>query len=142
MTRFNISLRRGVDMVIFALNNHLGGEIFVPKICSYRIMDVAAAIGPECKTKIIGLRPGEKIHEEMITDSDSLKTIDLGKYYVIMPAISESYTESEYLRHHNAKKVPFGFRYNSETNDEWETVDSLKALIKEYLDIPFKVNSL
>ena len=90
-------------MVIFALNNHLGGEIFVPKISSYRIMDVAAAIGSDCKTEIIGIRPGEKIHEEMITDSDSLKTIDLGKYYVILPAISESYTELEYLHHHKAK---------------------------------------
>ena len=133
MTRFNISLQAGVDMVMYALEHHLGGEIFVPKIPSYRILDVAEAIDPECKTPIVGIRPGEKLHEEMITDTDSLNTIDLGEYYAILPSVSFSCTEDDYLSHHKAKKVPFGFKYNSGTNDRWETVDSLKDLISKHV---------
>lgn len=133
MTRFNISLQAGVDMVMYALEHHLGGEIFVPKIPSYRILDVAEAIDPECKTPIVGIRPGEKLHEEMITDTDSLNTIDLGEYYAILPSVSFSCTEEDYLSHHKAKKVPFGFKYNSGTNDRWETVDSLKDLISKHV---------
>ena len=86
MTRFNISLSQGVDMVYWAIKNSLGGEIFVPKIPSYRIADVAQAIGPSCKHNIVGIRPGEKMHEEMITSSDSFSTIDLGNYYAILPS--------------------------------------------------------
>lgn len=129
MTRFNISLQAGVDMVMYALEHHLGGEIFVPKIPSYRILDVAQAIAPECETPTVGIRPGEKLHEEMITDTDSLNTIDLGKYYAILPSVSFAFNESDFLSHHKAKKVPFGFRYNSGTNDQWESVDSLRNLI-------------
>ncbi|EPJ44441.1 MAG: UDP-glucose 4-epimerase [Osedax symbiont Rs1] len=139
MTRFNISLQDGVDLVMFALKSHLGGEIFIPKIPSYRIMDIAEAIAPKCKTKITGIRPGEKLHEEMITDSDSLNTIDLGKYYAILPSVSYTYDEAEYLEHHKAIKVPFGFKYNSETNTEWETIDSLRQLIVEHIDPNFEV---
>jgi UDP-N-acetylglucosamine 4,6-dehydratase len=124
MTRFNISLQAGVDMVMYALEHHLGGEIFVPKIPSYRILDITEAVDPECETPIVGIRPGEKLHEEMITDTDSLNTIDLGKYYAIRPSVSFSCSEDDYLSHHKAKKVPFGFKYNSGTNDQWETVDS------------------
>jgi len=138
MTRFNISLQDGVDMVLFALENHIGGEIFVPKIPSYKILDVAKAIAPGCRTKIVGIRPGEKLHEEMITDTDSLNTIDLGKFYVILPSVSLNYTEEEYLSHHKAVKVPLGFRYSSETNAEWETVDSLRSLIKMHVDNSFE----
>ena len=138
MTRFNISLQDGVDMVLYALENHIGGEIFVPKIPSYKILDVAEAIAPGCRTKVVGIRPGEKLHEEMITDTDSLNTIDLGKFYVILPSVSLNYSEEEYLFHHKAVKVPFGFRYNSETNVEWETVDSLRSLIKVHLDNSFE----
>jgi len=138
MTRFNISLQDGVDMVLYALENHIGGEIFVPKIPSYKILDVAEAIAPGCRTKVVGIRPGEKLHEEMITDTDSLNTIDLGKFYVILPSVSLNYTEEEYLSHHKAVKVPFGFRYNSETNAEWETVDSLRSLIKVHVDNSFE----
>lgn len=137
MTRFNISLQDGVDLVMFALEHHLGGEIFVPKIPSYKIMDVAKAVAPQADTRIIGIRPGEKVHEEMITDTDSLNTIDLGACYAILPSVSFTYTEQEYLDHHNAKKVPFGFKYNSGTNTEWETVDSLRVLIKEHVDPNF-----
>ena len=133
MTRFNISLQDGVDMVMYALGHHLGGEIFVPKIPSYRILDVANAVAPECEVKIVGIRAGEKLHEEMITDTDSLNTIDLGKYYAILPSVSYIYTENDFLRHHQASKVPFGFRYNSGTNTQWETVASLQNKIEAYV---------
>jgi UDP-N-acetylglucosamine 4,6-dehydratase len=139
MTRFNISLQDGVDMVMYALKNHIGGEIFIPKISSYRILDIAKAIAPECETKIMGIRPGEKLHEEMITDTDSLNTIDLGKYYAILPAVSFTYLEADYLAHHQAVKVPFGFRYNSGTNTEWESIDTLRQLINEHVDSSFEV---
>jgi UDP-N-acetylglucosamine 4,6-dehydratase (inverting) len=139
MTRFNISLQDGVNMVMYALKHHLGGEIFVPKIPSYKILDIAKAIAPECETKVVGIRPGEKLHEEMITDTDSLNTIDLGKYYAILPSVSFTYTEQEYLEHHNAEKVPFGFKYNSGTNTEWESIESLRELIKKHVDPDFEV---
>ncbi|MFH4621126.1 UDP-N-acetylglucosamine 4,6-dehydratase (inverting) [Vibrio furnissii] len=139
MTRFNISLQDGVNMVMYAIEHHLGGEIFIPKIPSYKILDIAKAIAPECKTEVVGIRPGEKLHEEMITDTDSLNTIDLGKYYAILPSVSFTYTEAEYLKHHKAEKVPFGFKYNSGTNTEWETIESLRELIKEHVDPNFAV---
>lgn len=139
MTRFNISLQDGVNMVMYAIENHLGGEIFVPKIPSYKILDIAEAIAPDCKTEIVGIRPGEKLHEEMITDTDSLNTIDLGKYYAILPSVSFTYTEKEYLEHHQAVKVPFGFKYNSGTNTRWETVSTLRDLIVSHVDTTFEV---
>ena len=138
MTRFNISLQGGVDMVMHALEHAWGGEIFVPKIPSYKIMDVAEAIGPECEKKITGIRPGEKIHEEMITDSDSYYTYDLGKYYTILPS-SHRWNLDEFLKHFNGKKVAFGFKYNSGENTEWETVKGLRELIKEHVDPDFEV---
>lgn len=137
MTRFNISLQDGVNMVMYALQHHLGGEIFIPKIPSYKILDVASAVAPDCTLKVVGIRPGEKLHEEMITDTDSLNTIDLGRYYAILPSVSFTYSETEYLAHHKAQKVPFGFRYNSGTNTEWETVESLRVLIKQHVDTEF-----
>lgn len=121
-------------MVLYALENHLGGEIFIPKIPSYRILDVAEAIDPNCEKVNVGIRPGEKLHEEMITDTDSLNTIDLGRYYIILPSISFNYTEEEYMTHHKAIKVPFGFKYNSGTNSEWESVDNLRQLIEKNLE--------
>lgn len=139
MTRFNISLQSGVDMVMYALENHLGGEIFIPKIPSYKITDVATAVAPECKIKEIGIRPGEKLHEEMITATDSLRTIDLGKYYVILPSTTMSISDEQYLRHHSAVMVPQGFTYNSASNTEWETVESLRAKIKEFVDPTFSI---
>ncbi len=132
MTRFNISLDGGVEMVLHALENAWGGELFVPKIPSYHITDIAEAIGPECKKEIIGIRPGEKIHEEMITPSDSFNTYDLGKYYVILPSVP-NWDLNTFITKFSAKKVPNGFSYNSGDNTEWETVDSLKRLIKEHL---------
>lgn len=139
MTRFNISLQDGVNMVMYAIEHHLGGEIFIPKIPSYNVTDVAKAVAPNCETRIVGVRPGEKIHEEMITDADSLNTIDLGRYYVILPSVSFTYTEEEFMKHHNAEKVPFGFKYNSGTNSEWETIEGLRELIKEHVDPNFTV---
>ena len=138
MTRFNISLQGGVDMVLHALETAWGGEIFIPKIPSYKIMDIAQAIGPDCEHKIIGIRPGEKIHEEMITSSDSFFTYDLGKYYVIIPQ-TPHWKIDEFTRHFNATLVPEGFAYDSETNTEWETVESLRQLIVDHVDQTFKV---
>jgi UDP-N-acetylglucosamine 4,6-dehydratase (inverting) len=139
MTRFNISLQAGVDLVMYALENHLGGEIFIPKIPSYRILDVAQAIAPDSETKVVGIRPGEKLHEEMITDTDSINTIDIGRYYAILPSISFNYTEEEYIAHHKAEKVPFGFKYNSGTNEDWESVESLRQAIVDHVDSDFEV---
>lgn len=132
MTRFNISLIEGVNMVLHALEMAWGGEIFVPKIPSYRIMDVAKAIGPDCEYKISGIRPGEKIHEEMITSSDSFTTYDMGKYYVILPQIP-NWNLNDYIKDFNAQKVLEGFSYSSGENKEWETVASLRSLIGEFV---------
>ncbi len=137
MTRFNISLQGGVDMVMHALATAWGGEIFVPKIPSYRIMDVAEAIGPECEKPVIGIRPGEKIHEEMITTSDSFFTYDLGKYYAIVPQ-TPVWSIADFEKQFQAQKVKQGFSYNSENNEEWETVESLRNLIVEHVDSDFK----
>lgn len=138
MTRFNISLQGGVDMVMHALETAWGGEIFVPKIPSYKILDVAEAIGPDCEKPIIGIRPGEKIHEEMITSSDSFFTYDLGKYYVILPQ-TPNWNIDEFVSNFNATKVEEGFSYNSNNNQEWETVEGLRKLIKEHIDPTFEV---
>ena len=137
MTRFNISLKGGVDMVLHALKTAWGGEIFIPKIPSYKITDIAKAIGPNCEHKIIGIRPGEKIHEEMITSSDSFFTFDLGKYYVIIPQ-TPNWKVEDFKKEFNAKLVPEGFSYNSGDNTEWETVDSLRKLISEHVDETFE----
>lgn len=136
MTRFNISLQGGVDMVMHAIEHAWGGEIFIPKIPSYKITDVAEAVAPECALNIIGIRPGEKIHEEMITSSDSYNTYDLGKYYIILPSVPHFNLE-DFITSFRAVKVVEGFNYNSGTNTEWETVDSLRALIKEHVDVNF-----
>lgn len=138
MTRFNISLQGGVDMVMHALFNAWGGEIFVPKIPSYRITDVATAIGPECKQVVVGIRPGEKVHEEMITPSDSFYTYDLGKYYTILPA-THKWNLQDFKSEFNASLVPNGFAYNSGDNTEWDSVETLRALIKEHVDQTFEV---
>jgi len=137
MTRFNISIQGGVDMVMHALFNAWGGEIFIPKIPSYKITDVAEAIAPECKIEVIGIRPGEKIHEEMITASDSFYTYDLGKYYTILPS-KPHFNPEKFKNHFKAKLVPNGFNYNSGNNTEWETISSLRRLIKEHVDTNFQ----
>ena len=138
MTRFNISLEDGCQMVFDAIENAWGGEIFVPKIPSYKIVDVATAIGPNCKQKIVGIRPGEKIHEEMITVSDAMNTYDLGKYYVILSQ-KQPFKLDQYIKHFDAKIVDEGFSYNSGNNDDWETVESIRGLVKEFVDPNFTV---
>ncbi len=138
MTRFNISLQGGVDMVMHALEHSWGGEIFVPKIPSYDILTLAEAIGPECEKPVIGIRPGEKIHEEMITTSDSYYTYDLGKYYAILPA-THRWKLEDFTNHFNATRVEEGFCYHSGENTEWETVESLRKLIREHVDPTFEV---
>ena len=139
MTRFNISLQAGVDLVMFAIGHHLGGEIFIPKIPSYHIVDVAKAIAPNLPQVEVGILPGEKLHEEMITATDAMNTIDLGRYYAILPSVSFKHQREEYLEHHQAKLVPEGFHYSSDQNEEWETVESLRTKIKEFVDPNFKV---
>ena len=138
MTRFNISLEGGVQMVMHAMEHAWGGEIFVPKIPSYRVTDVAEAIGPECEKPVIGIRPGEKIHEEMITSSDSHNTYDLGKYYTILPSVHK-WKLQDYIENFNAVQVKPGFQYNSAENEEWESIEDLRRLIKENVDPDFKV---
>jgi len=127
----------GVEMVLHALDKAWGGEIFIPKIPSYKNLDIADAIGPNCEKEVIGIRPGEKIHEEMITPSDSFNTYDLGKYYVILPT-RLNWDLKKYILEFNAVKVKEGFSYNSGENTEWETVDTLKYLIKKHLYSDFE----
>jgi UDP-N-acetylglucosamine 4,6-dehydratase (inverting) len=138
MTRFNITLNEGVDMVLHALGTAWGGEIFVPKIPSYKITDIAKAIAPNIEHKEIGIRPGEKIHEEMITTSDSFYTYDLGKYYAITPSVP-NWSTDEFMKEFNATKVAEGFKYNSGENTDWETIDGLRSKIVEYVDPNFTV---
>lgn len=135
MTRFNISLADGVSLVLKALSISIGGEIFVPKIPSYKITDVANAIGPDCKYEITGIRPGEKLHEEMITASDSSNTIDLGKIYAILPS-SSNHSYEKYCEILGGKKVDEGFSYNSGSNPEFLTVEEIRKLVIEFVDHP------
>lgn len=139
MTRFNISLEDGCEMVFYAIEKAWGGEIFVPKIPSYKIVDVATAIAPDCDQIEVGVRPGEKLHEEMITISDSYNTLDLGKYFAILPQ-QPMFNVDEYKKNLNARNVAQGFSYNSGDNDQWETVDSIRLLIKKYVDPNFEIS--
>ena len=137
MTRFNISLKEGVDMVFWVINNGVGNDLYVPKIPSYRIMDVANAIGPNCKKRIVGIRNGEKLHEDMITINDSLNTYDLGKYYSIFSTdLSESQISKSFKP--SIKKVEEGFSYNSLTNKDFLDIDQLRDLIRTHVDRNFK----
>ncbi len=135
MTRFNITLEQGVDFVLSSLNTMWGGELFVPKIPSYKILDIAKAIAPECDHKIIGIRPGEKLHEEMITTTDSLNTIEFEKYYVVLP--STPLWNIEKFKNESGKNpgkfTDFGFSYNSGANKEFLSSKELKVLIKKHL---------
>lgn len=139
MTRFNISLDGGVDLVMWALNNAEGGEILVPKIPSYRVTDVASAIAPSAKHDVIGIRPGEKIHEEMITASDSPNTVDIGSYFAILPPADPDAID-RYCGRTGGKLVPSGFSYDSGTNDDFLSVEDIRALIKQHVDPDFSVD--
>lgn len=138
MTRFNISLQEGADMVLHAIETAWGGEIFVPKIPSYKITDVAEAIGPNCKHEIVGIRPGEKVHEEMITSSDSFSTYDLGKYYAILPQVT-NWSIEDYKKHFKALPVEIGFQYNSGENNQWVGVEEIRNLIKQHVETNFSI---
>jgi UDP-N-acetylglucosamine 4,6-dehydratase/5-epimerase len=136
MTRFNITLEEGVKMVLWAIENAWGGEIFVPRIPSYRITDVATAIAPDCEQRIVGIRAGEKVHEEMITTSDSFATVDCGEYYAILPVQGDLID-----RYHEmgAGKVEPGFSYNSGKNEHFLTVEELRVLIQAHVDLSFAI---
>ena len=134
MTRFNITLQEGVDFVLQCLDKMWGGELYVPKIPSYRILDVAEAIAPECKKEIIGIRPGEKLHEEMITATDSLNTIEFDKYFVILPS-TPLWEIEKFKKESNqsiGKLCDFGMSYNSGTNKHFLTIKELKQLIQNH----------
>jgi len=132
MTRFNITLQEGVDFVLQCLDKMWGGELFVPKIPSYRIMDIAKAIAPDCKHKFVGIRPGEKLHEEMITKTDALNSIEFENYYVIIPS-TQLWAIDEFRKKSNTsigEMCTYGFSYNSGTNEDFLSVKELEDLIK------------
>ena len=124
MTRFSLPIEESVNLVLHALKNAIGGEIFVPKIPSFKVLDLAKAICDKCTIKIIGIRPGEKLHEELISSHDSMNTYDIGKYYVITDSSKKSI--NFYKRN---KKVPLNFEYNSLTNPTYLNVKQLKDLL-------------
>ena len=133
MTRFNITLQQGVDFVLKCLEKMWGGELFIPKIPSYRITDVAKAVNGECRVEIVGIRPGEKLHEEMITETDALNTIEFGDYYVIMPAAKTSWNVEQFIHEsdeHPGSNIPEGYSYNSSTNPNFLSISDLQKLIQ------------
>ena len=132
MTRFNITLQEGVDFVLENFERMWGGELFVPKIPSYNILDMAKAIAPNCEHKIVGIRPGEKLHEEMITESDAMNTLEFDNYYVIVPSI-RVWSKTKFKNESNkkmGKPCSDGFSYNSKSNNDFLSVEELKSLIK------------
>lgn len=138
MTRFNITLDEGVDLVLYALENMWGGETFVPKIPSYRITDVAEAIAPDCRRENVGIRPGEKLHEEMITETDAINTLEFNDYYVILPSMIK-WDVDKFIETFDGKYCESGFKYNSGTNSDWLNVDEIRKLIKLNVDPNFTV---
>ncbi len=132
MTRFNITLQKGVDFVLKCLELMWGGELFVPKIPSYRITDVAKAVDSKCRIEIVGIRPGEKLHEEMITEMDSLKTIEFDDYYVLLPSAKPEWNVEDFIKGSNRKKgyyVSENFSYNSGSNPHFLKIEELQQLI-------------
>jgi len=133
MTRFSITLQEGIDFVLQCFGKMWGGELFIPKIPSYKISDVAEAIAPECKHEIVGIRPGEKLHEEMITVSDGMNTIEYSDYYVVVPAIRQ-WSKMKFINESNSKNgkpCDEGFSYSSDTNDHFLSIGELRQLIKD-----------
>jgi UDP-N-acetylglucosamine 4,6-dehydratase (inverting) len=144
MTRFNITLDEGIHLVMDALKTSRGGEIYVPKIPSYRIMDVADAIGPGCEKPVVGIRPGEKVHEEMITETDALQTIETAHRYLILPVLAQRNPDEvlrEFCKHHKGEPVPRGFSYSSGDNSEWLSVADIRELIRRHVDSDFSVSA-
>lgn len=137
MTRFSITLREGVQFVLDCLDRMWGGELFIPKIPSYRIADVASAVAPDARTEVVGIRPGEKLHEEMITETDSLSTVEFDSYYVILPTTPFWNVEQFCSESHQTagRMVPEGFAYNSGTNAAFLTVGEIRHLIETELNV-------
>ena len=140
MTRFNITLQEGVEFVLKCLEDMWGGEIFVPRIPSYRVTEVATAVGPDCKQEIVGIRPGEKLHEEMITETDSLNSLEFKDHFVILPS-TPLWDENEYAEKRGGRRCPPGFRYDSGSNTEWLSVEQIRTLIKEHVDPAFSTGA-
>jgi UDP-N-acetylglucosamine 4,6-dehydratase (inverting) len=138
MTRFNITLEQGVDLVVYALNHMWGGEIYVPRIPSYRVVDMAEAIGPECRREIVGMRPGEKLHEEMITQTDAINTLEFDHHFVILPS-AQLWDVDRYAATYNGRRCKDGFSYASNTNTEWLTIAQIRDLIRTDVDPTFNV---
>ena len=137
MTRFNITLQEAVDFVLLAFERMWGGELFVPKIPSYRIMDLAEAIAPDCKKEVVGIRPGEKLHEEMITTTDALNTLAFPEYYVIMPSSKVLHTD-DFLKTSGSaagELCEYGFSYNSGANERFLSIDELRELISAEMGV-------
>ena len=134
MTRFNISLDKAVEMVIWSIKNCVGGEIVVPKIPSYNIIKLAKAINPDAKIKFTGIRPGEKIHEELITKSDSQNTFDVGLFYLILPTENKIIINNFKKKVKKIKKVKENFYYSSDNNDHFLSIKDLKLAIKKNLN--------
>ena len=140
MTRFNITLAQGVAFVLFALEHMWGGEIFVPKIPSFRLVDLAEAIGPDCTKPVIGIRPGEKLHEEMITETDANSSFEFSQHYVILPSMP-LWNAEDYRRHFGGERCRNGFSYSSATNPDRLSVEQLRVLIKKHVDPHFEVGA-
>lgn len=139
MTRFNLSLNESFELVLNSIKKSIGGEIFVPKIPSYKILDLANAIGPSCKKIEIGIRPGEKIHEEMITMSDSYTTYDTGKFFIILPSNNPELIK-RFKKSYKIKKVKENFSYNSFANKKFLKIKEIRKLIIDNIDKSFKPN--
>jgi len=137
MTRFNLSLNESFELVLNSIKKSVGGEIFVPKIPSYKITDLANAIGPSCKKIVTGIRPGEKIHEEMITSSDSYTSYDAGKFFIILPSNNLKIIQ-KINNIYKLKKVKENFSYNSGSNKKFLKISEIRKLIKENIDSKFK----
>jgi FlaA1/EpsC-like NDP-sugar epimerase len=136
MTRFNITLSEGVELVLYALANMWGGELFVPKIPSYRITDLVEAVAPDCRQEVIGIRPGEKLHEQMITETDALTCLEFDHHFVILPSMP-LWDVTKYMEAFNGNRCRQGFSYSSGNNNEWLTVEQLRSLIRGHVDPDF-----
>ena len=128
MTRFWITLEQGVEFVINSLDKMHGGELFIPKIPSMKITDLARAIGPDCEIDFVGIRPGEKMHEVMISPSDSRNTVDMGEFYVVTPEFRWWDSNGMWVRD-SGEAVPQGFQYSSDNNEEWLSIPELQEII-------------
>ncbi|MCA1561328.1 MAG: UDP-N-acetylglucosamine 4,6-dehydratase (inverting) [Acidobacteria bacterium] len=136
MTRFSIFLVDGVRLVMYALEHMWGGEIFVPRLPSYRISDVATAIGPNCNRRLIGIRPGEKLHEEMITEMDGYTSLQMANHFVLTPS-TDLWDREQYKQTFQATPCPEGFSYNSARNDRWLTIPEIREAIVTRIDPAF-----